>query len=318
MDVAGLARRLADGRGLGAKRDIGPVLASLAPGFDAAIAVGDDCAAIPDGDGYLLLAIEGFLGGFVETMPWFAGWCGVMVNLSDVAAMGGRPIAVVDALWAPDTATMTPILHGLRDAARAYGVPVVGGHTGAGAAPNLAVAALGRATHLLTSFDAKAGDVLVAAIDLRGDWRAPHPFWDAAGWGAAPERLRQDLAILPGLAEAGLCRAAKDISNAGLVGTALMLAECSGIGITLDLDRIPRPPGVTIESWLGAFPSYGFLLAVAPDDVAPVLEAFASRGIEAASIGSCEAGSRLDLLQDGVRATCCDHAAQALLGCRRW
>ncbi|WP_423251192.1 AIR synthase related protein [Klebsiella pneumoniae] len=60
---------------------------------------GDDCALIPDGSGYKLLAIEGFINRFVAEDPWFAGWCGVMVNLSDIAAMGGRPLAVVNALW---------------------------------------------------------------------------------------------------------------------------------------------------------------------------------------------------------------------------
>ena len=320
MDLERLALALRDGPAFAAKRDIAPVLRSLALGeFDPvagrAIAIGDDCAAIPDGDGTLLLAIEGFLGSLVEAMPWFAGWCGIMVNLSDIAAMGGRPVAVVDALWAPDHAHREPILRGLADASRAYGVPVVGGHTGAGAAANLAVAVLGRAQRLLTSFDARPGDLLVAAIDLRGAWHEPYPFWDAASRGAPPERLRADLDILPRLAEAGLCRAAKDISNAGLAGTALMLAECSGIGITLDLGRIPRPPGAGIERWLGAFPSYGFLLAVTPDHAPAVLQAFASRDIAAAVIGTCEAGSRLDLLHDGVRATCWDHAEHRLLGC---
>ena len=57
----------------------------------AAVAVGDDCAAIPDGDGFLLFAIEGFMNEFVARDPWFAGWCGVMVNVSDIAAMGGGP-----------------------------------------------------------------------------------------------------------------------------------------------------------------------------------------------------------------------------------
>ncbi|MFH7168792.1 AIR synthase related protein, partial [Klebsiella pneumoniae] len=61
-----------------------------------AVPAGDDCAAIPDGDGHLLLAIEGFLDGFVAADPYFAGFCGVMVNVSDIAAMGGTPVAVVD------------------------------------------------------------------------------------------------------------------------------------------------------------------------------------------------------------------------------
>jgi selenophosphate synthetase-related protein len=67
------------------------VTAALGVGAQSAVQVGDDCAALPDEQGCLLLAGEGFLDRFVAADPWFAGYCGVMVNLSDVAAMGGRP-----------------------------------------------------------------------------------------------------------------------------------------------------------------------------------------------------------------------------------
>jgi uncharacterized protein len=63
--------------------------------------IGDDCAAIRDGDGWLLFAGEGMLPAFVADDPWFAGYSAVMVNVSDVAAMGGRPLAVADILWTP-------------------------------------------------------------------------------------------------------------------------------------------------------------------------------------------------------------------------
>ena len=141
LDIQALARQIRDGRGLGHKRDIDAVVARLGLGSrHAAVPVGDDCAAIPDGDGHLLLAIEGFLDSFVAADPYFAGYCGIMVNLSDVAAMGGRPLAVVDALWSRNAAAADPILAGLRDAATLYGVPVVGGHTNTRAdAGNLAV-----------------------------------------------------------------------------------------------------------------------------------------------------------------------------------
>src|SRR5258707_1510679 len=66
-----------------------------------AIRLGDDCAAIPDNDGFLLFAGEGMLESFVADDPWFAGYSAVMVNLSDIAAMGGRPLAIVDILWTP-------------------------------------------------------------------------------------------------------------------------------------------------------------------------------------------------------------------------
>lgn len=64
-------------------------------GTSGAIALGDDCAAIPDGGGWLLVAIEGFLSDVVAQDPWFAGYCGIMVNVRDFAAMGGWPLAVV-------------------------------------------------------------------------------------------------------------------------------------------------------------------------------------------------------------------------------
>ena len=100
LELAG-AQATRDSLGLRAKAEIGIVAARLGL-TGSAVPVGDDCAAIPDGDGHLLFAIEGFINAFVAADPWFAGWCGVMVNVSDIAAMGGWPIAVVDAIWAQD------------------------------------------------------------------------------------------------------------------------------------------------------------------------------------------------------------------------
>jgi len=289
--MSALAATLRAARGMSHKADLHALLPGLHSGAD--IRIGDDCAAIPDGDGYLLLAIEGFVEDFVNSDPYFAGYCGVMVNASDVYAMGGRPIAVVDALWSKGANTAGPAMHGLADAASIYGIPVVGGHTNMRAAcGQLAVAILGRANKLLTSFDASPGDMLVAAIDLRGRFRGESPYWDASS-GKRPEDLRAALDILPMLAERGLCRAAKDISMAGLVGTALMLCEASKIGVTINLDAIPRPTTIPIERWLTMFPSYGFLLAVAKDDQPAALRAFAARGISAAVIGTCDHTQRV-------------------------
>ena len=61
--------------------------------------LGDDAALLPRQNGQLLLACEGMHPGLVEDDPWFAGWSGVLVNLSDIAAMGGRPLALVNSVW---------------------------------------------------------------------------------------------------------------------------------------------------------------------------------------------------------------------------
>jgi uncharacterized protein len=310
-----IAATLRASRGIAAKRDIAAAVARLGVSGDSVVPVGDDCAAIPDGDGYLLLAIEGFMNEFVAGDPWFAGWCGVMVNISDVAAMGGRPIAVVDAVWAASDADAEPVLAGMHAASRAFGVPVVGGHTNTRTdRGQLSVAILGRARRLLTSFDAVSGDRLVAAIDLRGRYREPFSNWEAAT-DAPSARLRGDLEVLPAIAEAGLSCAAKDISQGGIVGTTMMLAECSGVAATIDITAVPRPDGVALERWLQTFPSYGYILAVSATKVDAVIGRFAARGIAAAEVGTFARGSHVAITDGRVTETIWDFEREALIGC---
>lgn len=311
-DLKALAAKLRSSSGIAAKHDIGAVTATLGV-KGKSVPVGDDCAALPDGDGYLLFAIEGFINAFVEADPWFAGWCGVMVNISDVVAMGGRPTAVVDAVWAKGEDGATPILEGMRAAAAAYGVPIVGGHTNIrNDRSQLSVAILGRAKQLLTSFDARPGDVLVAAVDHRGRYRAPFDNFEAATT-APPARLRGDLDILPQIAEERLAVAAKDISQGGISGTAIMLAECSGVGIDIDVTRIPLPSGVSLDRWLATFPSFGYLLSVSPENVAAVLARFTTRDIVAAAIGSVTPGSEVAITDGSHRIVIRDHAETPLM-----
>jgi len=313
--LSNLALEILSARGLAHKADLAPVLSALALNGASPIPVGDDCAAIPDGDGWLLLAMEGFIDSFVAADPWFAGWCGAMVNLSDVAAMGGRPIALVDAVWSDGADCATSLLSGLRAGAGAYGLPIVGGHANLKSQRGgFAAAILGRAKRLITSFDARPGDVLISVVDLRGGFRGDAPWWDAAT-GAPPARLRGDLELLPTLAEAALCAAGKDVSMAGLVGTALMLLEASGVGGVIDPYRAPCPDGVSIERWIAAFPSYGYILAVSPQHIEAVIAHFSGRGIAASPFGHVQAGRRVSLT-DGENSTALwDFNVQPLVGC---
>ena len=324
-ELGELASALRAGRGFAHKRDISDVLGSLAqalPGgtndLAQAVAIGDDCAAIKDAHSksYLLFAIEGFLDDFVQGSSWFAGYCGVMVNVSDICAMGGRPIAVVDALWSRGMEQGAPLLAGLATAASRYGVPIVGGHSNSRSERgSLAVAILGRAKKLLTSFNARPGDTLMMAIDLRGAYEEPNPFWNAST-NAPAERLRADIELLPLLAEGGLCDAAKDISNAGAIGTALMLLECSEVGGVIDVHAIPRPEGVPLLRWLQSFPSYGYVFSVRPEHEAAVADHFESRGIACASVGEVTASTQVWLRDEAGRALLWDVAAQPFIGAR--
>jgi AIR synthase-related protein len=265
--------------------------------------LGDDCAAIRDGAGWLLLAAEGMLPSFVADDPWFAGYSAVMVNISDVAAMGGRPMAIVDVLWTPSLDQSGQIWEGLGTASKAYDVPIVGGHTtvARGNSPFLAAAVLGKANRLMTSFEATAGDDLVVAVDLRGSWRGEKPFWNASV-NAPSERLRADLNLLPKLSENGWCRAGKDISNGGIVGTLAMLLDCSSAGAELWLDQLPRPTEVDLARWLISFPSFGYLLSVSPEYSERVISHFGSREIACAVAGRITSDRSLSLCYGGARA----------------
>ncbi|MTE01863.1 sll0787 family AIR synthase-like protein [Paracoccus sp. YIM 132242] len=313
MDVAAIAQALAAHPSIRGKGDIAAAARMLDLWAAATGQPGDDAAALPDGaGGWDLLAGEGFVPAFVADDPWFAGWCGVMVNLSDIAAMGGRATALLDAVWAPDADAAAPLLRGLRDAAAAYGVPIVGGHTNLRSpALNLSVSVTGKARALISSFAARPGDLLVAAIDHRGAYRNFDNF--CAALDAPHHRLRGDLALLPDLAEAGLADAGKDISQGGIAGTALMLAECSGCGFAIDLDAVPVPPGIPIERWLRSFPSFGFLLSVRPHHAAAVCDRFAARGIIAAAIGTAIAAPRIDLRSGDAAAPFWDHGERPYL-----
>lgn len=314
-DLESLVETLARLPGIAAKRDIAGSLDVLGRQPHAQVPNGDDTAVIPLEHGFQLLAIEGFIDRFVARSPWFAGYCGVMVNVSDIHAMGGRPRAIVDALWSADDQVTAALLDGLRQAADVYGIPIVGGHTNRhGATAQLAVAILGHAERLLSSFAARPGQRLLAVTDLRGRYEAPFDYWNASV-GAPAARLRGDLALLPALAELGWCAAAKDISQAGPLGTTLMLLECSGLGATLDPHALPRPAGVALSRWLGTFPSYGFILSVDPARVESVMEHFRRRELDIAEFGTTDASGVVRLSDGRERREWWDLRHTPLMGC---
>jgi len=263
---------------------------------------GDDAAALPDGDGFLLFAAEGMRSEFLAADPWFCGFCSVMVNLNDVAAMGGRPWAITDVLFM-GRGENERVLEGMSFASEVFGVPIVGGHTSrVPGASFLAVSVLGRAKRLISGHHARPGQSLLVAVDLRGTYRGLGGNFNAAST-ATPTQLRAQLALLPELAEDGLVGAGKDISMAGVCGSLLMMLETSGVGATVDLARVPAPPNSDALRWLSAFPSFGFVLSVEPGDADEVCARFEALGVSCASVGEITSEPNLELNYARERAT---------------
>jgi len=315
LELLELVKSLRNSDVFSGKQDIQSVASELGIDFgDHGILNGDDAAAIPDGDGYLLLAAEGIISKLIKTDPHLAGRSAVVANVNDIYAMGGRPLAMVDIITNADDDLVKKLCQGMKENARRFAVPLVGGHTTHGSGePALSLAILGRANKLLTSFDALPGDQLLQIYNPRGQWLDGFGFWNSNALRSDPD-LRCDLELLPQVAEEGLAKAAKDISMAGIVGTSLMLAESSGVSVQIDLDALQPPDNVELSRWVQAFFSYGFLLAVAPEKVAEVVALFEGRGLKAVNIGEFSKGSTLQVNSSGFTAQVWDWAEDPFTG----
>ena len=172
------------------------------------------------------------------------------------------------------------VVGGIKKGCEKLRVPMVGGHLHPDApkgSPSLAVAILGYANKLLRSHLAKAGDDLILAVDLKGDKGCRSVVsWDANSR-KTPEELIYRLEALPMIAENELAEAAKDVSNAGILGTISIMMENSGKGAIIELDSIPKPFEIELSDWLVCFQSFGFALSVQPERSHEVIALFWER-----------------------------------------
>ena len=245
-----------------AKSPLGALLAGLAPGGHAPGGpgfAGDDGAPVPGSD--LVAACDAIVPSMVERDPDWAGWCSVLVNVNDLAAMGARPVGLLDALGARDASFAARVLSGLRRAAAAYDVPVLGGHTQLGVPAALSVTALGQAADPVPGGGGRPGHHIRLTADLGGGWR---PGYRGRQWDSTTSRRTPELTAMVGSVAAARPAAAKDVSMAGIAGTLGMLAEASGCAAVLDVARVPRPAGATPGDWLTCFPGFAMLTADRP------------------------------------------------------
>jgi putative N-acetyltransferase (TIGR04045 family) len=221
--------------------------------------VGDDGAPVPGSD--LVAACDAILPAIVQRDPEWAGWCGVLVNVNDLAAMGADPVGLLDAVAGPDLGTVQRVVRGLRSAAEAWAVPVLGGHTQVGVAASLAVTALGRTAAPVPGGGGRREDELTLTIDTSGGWRTGS---HGTQWDSTSSRSGEELRAMGRLVRDAAPRAGKDVSMAGIIGTAGMLAEASGCGAEIDVASVPAPADATAGDWLTCFPGFGMLTADAP------------------------------------------------------
>jgi len=320
MNLQSLVAELRGFVGITRKKQIGNLLQFFPIDSKRIIAsFGEDAAVIDDGDEVMLLAADGIWSKLMQADPEWSGYCSVLVNVHDIAAMGGWPVAMVDVLSVDDLEVAKRVLQGMKKGIEKFNVPIIGGHLHPDTPYSaLDVAILGKAKKdaVILSSTARPGEVVVAAFDMDG---APHPSFsinfDSTSFKDRKTLLLQ-LGSMQELGEAGLVKAGKDISNPGLLGTLAMLLETSGAGAVVDVDRIPVPKGLDIASWLKMYPGMGFVVSTKPENVTRVLEVFQRRGLTAAAIGLVTSGQKLVIRSGDEEADLFDFAVDCITGIR--
>ncbi|MDD1725106.1 MAG: methanogenesis marker 2 protein [Methanospirillum sp.] len=282
--------------GVRRKSEIGAMVRNLRIDSPSVVAsFGEDAAVIENRGEALLLAADGIWSKLMDADPYWAGYCAVLVNIHDIAAMGGRPLAMVDVFSISGSSRKDEVIRGMHDASAQFGVPIVGGHLHPDAPYSVIdVAILGIAplNGVIYSNTAKSGDLIVAAIDLAG---RVHPScilnWDSATL-RSPEEVRSQIAVMEQLGSGKLVTSGKDISNPGIIGTLGMLLEVSGKGAHIDLEAIPRPDlkkhGVSFDQWIRMYPGMGFILTLERENLDSVSLLFEKVGMTARAIGAVD------------------------------
>ncbi|WWT75879.1 thiamine-phosphate kinase [Lautropia mirabilis] len=236
-----------------------PLPASTGPAADSLVklGIGDDCALldpVPPGQ-QLAISTDMLVAGrhfFEGTDPAAIGHKALAVNLSDLAAMGARPVGFTLALALPtaDAAWLQGFAGGLFGLAARAACPLIGGDTTRGPL-NISITVLGQvpATQVLRRDGARVGDAIwvsgplgAAALAVARRSRG-QPVPDAAA--RRPDWPEPRLTA--GLGLAGVASAAMDISD-GLAGDLGHLLTASGhrqglsLGAELWEDRLPLDP----------------------------------------------------------------------------
>ena len=293
MELSELVKSLQSFKGVSRKNSIEKVTKTLGDVYnitgDVLLDFGDDASAIDIGDNQVvLLAADGIWGDLMNVDPYWAGYCAVLVNVNDIAAMGGKPIAMVNIMAVDNEEIYEEILSGIVDGCRKFNVPMVGGHLHPDAEYNsldVAIAGIASKDSLITSSGAKVGDKVLVAIDTDGRQYPGIPLnWDTT-YEKDAKLVQDQIKIMQKIAEEHLPSAGKDISNPGTLGTLEMLLESSGVGASVELEKIPRNENVDWDMWLRAYPGAAFVMTASEENAQAIIDALSPYSFEVAVIG---------------------------------
>ena len=291
------------------KRFFAPLSVATGSGNGLVLGIGDDAAVWqPPAGQQLVVCTDTLVAGRhfpAHTAAFSVGWKAVAVNLSDLAAMGAQPAAVLLALSMPDADAdwLAGLAAGVDAACQPDQVRLIGGDTTRSPVLCLTVTALGWVPMgmAVRRDGAQTGDLIAVSGTLGGAAHAlRHP-------GGALQHLldRPQPRTALGQALRGLATAMIDVSD-GLVQDLGHVLAASGVGAQLDLDAVPMPPLVqalprheALQRACAGGDDYELCFTVPPERWPEVAQRALALGVPVTAIGHIEAQSGLRLVQNG-------------------
>jgi len=299
-----------------------PSLKDQLTSFEVLADFGEDAAVLslstnPSDDG--VLAADGIMASLMDSDPYWAGYCSVLVNLHDIAAMGGIPLALVDIISVKDPEVLKTLTSGMNAASQKFGVPIVGGHLHPDSefnAVDVAILGIGKRENIIYSHAAQLNDDVIFAMDLDGQIHPNAKFaWDTTQHKSS-EQVRKQLMIMAELGSEALIHSCKDISNPGTLGTLGMLLKSSRKGATVELSKIPKPDDFesNLIHWLKVYQGCGFVVTCNNSDSKIILEKFKSVGLSAEVSGKIIGEPKLIISSNSEQGTLFDFNSEKITG----
>ncbi len=259
-------------------------------------AAGEDAAVLECGTECILFATDGIMERLLESDPYLAGYFAVLVNVNDIAAMGGRTLGMVDVMSMREPELSEHLIKGIQDAIADFNVPIVGGHTHPDCSYNaidIAIVGSVKKDAVLLSSSAMDGDDIVFVMDLDGHYPESVPLAYVTTIGKDRRIVQGQLEAVAVIAEKHLAHSCKDISNPGHLGTLGMLLETSSKGGYVDIDSIPIPDGVDEVLWAKTYQGCGFVFTCDPSCSRAIIELFEDVGCRGAVVGKVDSSRKL-------------------------
>ncbi len=267
-------------------------------------------------DKYVLITVDGIAEDLVIADPELSGFYCVLVNVNDVVAKGGKPLAFSAVVASSSSDIRRQITLGIKRALESYGLRCAKMHTNPDTSTNgVSGTVVGITENPIPSSTAQSGDKLIIAIDTNGkfgDKRWIRTFDTVSGLNK--EEILKRIEAMLELSKSQLVNAAKDISMPGVIGTVAMLCESSQKGAVIDVEKIPKPSGADLTNWLLAYPSFGFIVTTDDKRATKVLEIFREKGYQAEITGEITRTSEVSMRYNGEKRTVFDIKRDRIFG----